>query len=184
MPMRSRPVRLAAVVAALVLTAAACGDDDDSDVDASAQQTTEATESTQADDAYGGPSETTETTVGDGAADTASVEVADSDLGEMLTSDGLSLYVFTPDDGGASTCYDDCATTWPPLIAEGDVSVGEGLDEAMFDTVARDDGAEQVTIDGWPLYFFANDSAPGDVNGQGLGGNWYVVGPDGAAIKG
>ena len=41
----------------------------------------------------------------------------------------------------------------------------------------------QVTIDGWPLYFFANDAAPGDHNGQGVGGVWFVVGPDGAPIE-
>lgn len=182
--MRSRPVRLAAVLVALTLTAAACGDDDDSDVDASAQETTESTEAaetTEAPDPYGGPSETTEAT-DEGSAGAAAVEVGDSDLGQILTSDGMTLYIFTPDDGGASTCYDDCAATWPPLIADGDVTVGEDLDSAMFGTVARDDGSEQVTVDGWPLYFFANDAAAGDVNGQGLGGNWWVVGPDGAAI--
>lgn len=181
MLVRSRSVRIVAALAALTLTAAACGDDDDSDVDASAQETTEATEDSGAADPYGGPSETTEAT-DDAAAGGAAVEVGDSDLGEILTSGGMTLYIFTPDDGGASTCYDDCAATWPPLIAEGDVTVGEDLDSAMFATVARDDGSEQVTVDGWPLYFFANDGAPGDVNGQGLGGNWWVVGPDGAAI--
>ena len=40
-----------------------------------------------------------------------------------------------------------------------------------------------MTVDGWPLYFFSGDSAPGDTNGQGVGDVWYVVGPDGAAIE-
>lgn len=180
----SRHVRLAAALTALILTAAGCGDDDDDrDVAASGQQSTETAESTEADP-YGGSSETTEATTDGGAAGAAAVEVGDSDLGEIITSDGMTLYIFIPDDGGASTCYDDCAATWPPLLAEGDASVGGGLDSAMFGTAARDDGAEQVTVDGWPLYLFANDAAPGDVNGQGLGDNWFVVGPDGAAIKG
>jgi hypothetical protein len=39
-----------------------------------------------------------------------------------------------------------------------------------------------VTYDGWPLYYFAQDAAPGDVNGQGLNDKWYVVDPAGAAI--
>ena len=89
-----------------------------------------------------------------------------------------------PDAGGAPTCYDDCATTWPPLVADGAPTVGEGLDDALFASATRDDGTEQVTVDGWPLYFFAADAAPGDTNGQGVGGVWYVVGPDGAAIEG
>ena len=89
-----------------------------------------------------------------------------------------------PDNGGAPSCYDDCAATWPPLLADGDVAVADGLDAGLFATVARNDGGEQVTVDGWPLYFFANDTAPGDTNGQGVGDRWFVVGPDGAAIQG
>ena len=53
---------------------------------------------------------------------------------------------------------------------------------ALFASATRDDGDDQVTVDGWPLYFFSGDAAPGDTNGQGVGGIWYVVGPDGAAI--
>ena len=40
-----------------------------------------------------------------------------------------------------------------------------------------------MTIDGWPLYFFSGDAAPGDTNGQGIGDVWYVVAPDGTAIQ-
>jgi predicted lipoprotein with Yx(FWY)xxD motif len=39
-------------------------------------------------------------------------------------------------------------------------------------------------VNGWPLYFFANDAAPGDTNGQGVGDNWFVVGTDGEPIQG
>ena len=35
----------------------------------------------------------------------------------------------------------------------------------------------------WPLYRFAGDAAPGDINGQGSGGVWFVVGADGKLIK-
>ena len=28
---------------------------------------------------------------------------------------GMTLYVFTPDKAGDSTCYDKCATAWPPV---------------------------------------------------------------------
>ena len=87
-----------------------------------------------------------------------------------------------PDNGGAPTCNDDCATTWPPLVADGAPTVGDGLDLALFSSATRDDGDDQVTVDGWPLYFFSGDAAAGDTNGQGVGGIWYVVGPDGAAI--
>lgn len=167
---------LAALVPLLVVLAA-CGDDDD---DATTTTEAEAPGTTEADDTTTTGADDDE---GDAEADAALVAAAASDLGQILVSDGMTLYLFTPDDAGASTCYDDCAATWPPLLADGDVTVGEGLDQAAFDTVARDDGGEQVTVNGWPLYFFANDAAPGDTNGQGLGGNWWVVSPDGEAIE-
>ena len=60
----------------------------------------------------------------------------------------------------------------------GPATAGEGADEAMLGTAARpDDGSEQATYNGWPLYYFAQDAAPGDTNGQGIGENWWVVDP-------
>ena len=164
--------RVLTVLTALAMVVAACGDDGDTEmtdtVPTAAPTTTEATT----------------TTTGPGAADAedAMVEVASSELGEILVSNGMTLYLFTPDDAGAPTCYDQCAQTWPPLVASGDVTTGAGLDEALLGTVPRDDGGEQVTVNGWPLYFFANDAEPGDTNGQGIGDNWWVVAPDGEPI--
>ena len=96
----------------------------------------------------------------------------------------MTLYVFVPDNAGPSTCVDDCAAAWPAL--GGPVTAGEGADEAMLGTAARpDDGSEQATYNGWPLYYFAQDAAPGDTTGQGLGENWWVVDPTtGEAISG
>jgi hypothetical protein len=36
-----------------------------------------------------------------------------------------------------------------------------------------------VTLKGWALYRFAGDTAPGQTNGQGVGGTWFVVNPSG-----
>jgi predicted lipoprotein with Yx(FWY)xxD motif len=44
-------------------------------------------------------------------------------------------------------------------------------------TVSRPDGTVQVTYNGWPLYHFARDTAPGSVRGQGIGGVWFVAKP-------
>jgi predicted lipoprotein with Yx(FWY)xxD motif len=112
------------------------------------------------------------------------VMVADSDLGQILVDgEGRTLYMFKPDEAGTPTCYDECETSWPPLTVTGDVSVGEGLDAATFTTVARTDGSMQVKAGNWPLYYFANDAAPGDVNGQDVGDVWYVVSPAGEPIE-
>jgi predicted lipoprotein with Yx(FWY)xxD motif len=112
------------------------------------------------------------------------VTVVESDHGQILADgEGRTLYLFTPDTEGDSTCYDQCATNWPPLLAEGEITVGAGLDAADFSTTERTDGGMQVKIGEWPLYYFANDAAAGDTNGQGINDVWYVVSPSGEAIK-
>jgi len=114
----------------------------------------------------------------------ASVDVATTSLGEVLVgADGMTLYMFDPDAQGDPTCYDDCATAWPPLVAEGDPTVGEGLDDALVGTVERTDGSMQVTYNDWPLYYWQDDTAAGDVTGQAVGEKWWVVGTDGEPIR-
>ena len=115
------------------------------------------------------------------AAAGASIALATSDLGEIITDNaGNTLYLFIPDARGASTCYDQCETNWPVL---GEVTdVGDGLDATLLGTSERTNGEVQATYNGWPLYYFANDSAPGDTNGQGVGDIWYVVDASGNAI--
>ena len=63
------------------------------------------------------------------------------------------------------------------------VTGGDGVDESLLGTVDHPDAGTQVTYNGWPLYFFSGDSAPGDTNGQGQGGVWYVVDPTGNADR-
>ena len=108
----------------------------------------------------------------------------DATLGSYVTGkDGMTLYIFTPDTATTSTCVDQCAANWPPLTvsAAGDASAGSGVTGAVG-TITRADGTLQVTLGGHPLYYFANDKAAGDVNGQGLNDKWYAAGPDGAGL--
>lgn len=117
-------------------------------------------------------------------AGSVTVDVASSGLGDILVDgEGLTLYAFTPDTDGESTCYDDCADAWPPLLSDAAPAAGTGLDAAGFSLVDRTDGGKQVVYNNWPLYYFAADAAPGDTNGQGVGGKWYVLAPDGSLIK-
>lgn len=110
------------------------------------------------------------------------VSVVDSDLGSILAdADGKTLYLFEADTDGASTCYDDCAATWPALVGEAPTG-GDGVDASLLGTTQRDDGSMQVTYAGHPLYYYAPDDAAGDVTGQGVNDVWFVVGPDGAAV--
>jgi predicted lipoprotein with Yx(FWY)xxD motif len=119
------------------------------------------------------------------AAAGATIALTDNALGSIIVdADGKTLYGFTPDEGGTPTCYDDCATAWPPLLADSAAAAtaGEGLDASKLTTVERTDGGLQVVYGGWPLYYFASDTAAGDTNGQAVGTKWYVVGADGALI--
>jgi predicted lipoprotein with Yx(FWY)xxD motif len=120
----------------------------------------------------------------------ATVNVSETaDFGPILVDgEGYSLYVFMNDtqNSGASTCTDACATEWPPLVTDGPPAAGEGVDEFLLSTLPRDDGSTQVTYNGWPLYLFADDTAPGDTLGQGLddsGGLWFLISPDGEPIQ-
>lgn len=114
---------------------------------------------------------------------TATVDTADSELGTILVdAEGITLYRFEMDTDGSSTCYDDCESSWPPLVAD-DPTAGGEADQGLLGTTERDDGTVQVTYDDQPLYYFSGDSAPGDTKGQNLGKVWFVVAPDGDAIE-
>ena len=118
------------------------------------------------------------------ASATTSVQVADSPLGQILVdAEGNTLYGFTNDVDGVSTCTGDCAATWPAHLIEGEPVLGEGLDAAVFSTVEGAEGGQQLRAGTWPLYRFSGDAAPGDVNGQGVGEVWFVVGADGSLVK-
>jgi len=105
--------------------------------------------------------------------------------GEILTDNkGRTLYVFEKDTPEASACYGTCAEFWPPLLlGDGQKPVaGYGVTGRLGITQRRD-GATQVTYNGMPLYYFAKDTAKGEIAGQNVGpagAKWYVV-PVGAA---
>jgi predicted lipoprotein with Yx(FWY)xxD motif len=113
-----------------------------------------------------------------------SVAVGGTALGRALTDlDGRTLYAFTKDEGDKSSCHDDCAVTWPALTVQGKAVAGAGVEADWLATADRRDGTTQVTYKGMPLYYFSGDQQPGDINGQGVGGVWFTVAPDGALIR-
>lgn len=101
-------------------------------------------------------------------------------LGPILVdSMEMTLYIYTKDTPGTSTCYDKCATIWPPLLTNGAPTAGMGVTASLLGTTNRTDGTVQVTYNGWPLYYFDKDKATGDTNGEGVGSVWYVITPAG-----
>ena len=112
------------------------------------------------------------------------LNLASTDLGNILTdADGYTVYLFTNDEQGAGTsaCEGDCIAAWPVV---GEITSPSGaLDADLVGTIERTDGTIQATYNGWPLYRFANDEAPGDTNGQGVNDIWWVLDSDGVAVS-
>ena len=116
------------------------------------------------------------------------VRVENSALGEILVdAQGRTLYLFKADSGRVSACDGACAAAWPPLLAHGNPRVADGANLSLLSTIRRSSGARQLTYNGHPLYLYAGDPRPGDVNGQGVtafGAPWYTLSPAGDQISG
>ncbi|MBB1258945.1 SCO0930 family lipoprotein [Streptomyces alkaliterrae] len=177
-----RTVWVGAVVAALVAATSACGGDSDE-----GQGVTPAGESSSlapdlatggygagaGADQAGAPSRS-------GPAGTLVLR-EDAKLGEIVTdSAGWTLYRFENDTAKppSSNCDGDCAKAWPPVPAD-DAAAAGGMDPELLGKVKRSDGTSQLTLGGWPVYRYAQDTTPGDTKGQGVGGNWNVLAADG-----
>jgi len=100
----------------------------------------------------------------------------------VVDGQGFTLYRFDPDssDPSKSTCNGACATTWPPTLAAHTVQFSKGIKRSDIGVVRRDDGTFQMTLGGHPVYRFSKDTGPEQTNGQGVGGTWFVVAPDGS----
>ncbi|WP_330229955.1 hypothetical protein OHA40_28685 [Nocardia sp. NBC_00508] len=119
-----------------------------------------------------------------GTANAVQLDVTSNPTVGKYVSDGAgrSLYRFDKDTAqpSASNCSGQCAVTWPPLtVARGQVLYASGVDPQLVGFIERADGACQITIGGWPVYYFSKDSKPGDLLGQGVGGTWFAVAPNG-----
>lgn len=90
--------------------------------------------------------------------------------------------MFTLDEERTSTCEGACAEAWPPFL--GDPVAGEGADQALLGNAERSNGGIQVTYGGHPLYLYSGDAAPGDTSGHAFNDVWFLVAPDGEAVRG
>jgi predicted lipoprotein with Yx(FWY)xxD motif len=117
----------------------------------------------------------------------ATVGVANTGLGQILVSSrGLTLYLFQADQGTKSACTRACANAWPPLLVQGKPTAGSGANSSLVGTTPRPEGTTQVTYNSHPLYTFAKDGKPGETNGQGVsafGASWFAVNPAGTQVS-
>lgn len=120
----------------------------------------------------------------EGGSSSVSVKVAESEAGSILVDgSGRTLYAFTKDKEGASSCDASCIAVWPALTSAADADAGQGADKELLGRTARTQSVSQVRYGDWPLYYYVGDAVPGDVNGQGLDDEWFAVGADGDLVR-
>jgi predicted lipoprotein with Yx(FWY)xxD motif len=105
----------------------------------------------------------------------------------LVNAQGRTLYTFAPDNDAAVTCVSSCAAVWPPLsLASGQTPVpAASVEQSLLGSDPNPSGGQVVTYEGWPLYTYVADTAPGQATGQAVnlnGGLWYVISPDGKVI--
>ena len=109
------------------------------------------------------------------------VSIADKPgIGQYLIgANGLALYYFKNDSPGKSVCTGPCAEKWPVYCYKtSEISIAKGLKMSDFGSFFRnEDKLDHLTYKGMPLYQFTGDQNPGDTNGQGVKGVWFVVKP-------
>ncbi len=109
-----------------------------------------------------------------------------SPIGTVLTTtSGMTLYVFSANTPGHLACDAACLVHWPAYTVAAGASL-KGPGGVTLSTVKMSAG-EQLTVNGEPVYTFVGDSAPGQVNGEGLnvfGGIWYALHVNGTVDTG
>ncbi len=164
-PLADRRVAIAFASAALAVALAACG--------SATAGHAGSTSSTQAS----GKSQSSAITSDKTAAVVKAARSAK--YGEILVdAQGFTLYRFTHDKTDDSVCTSagSCDVEWPPvLLPAGATKAVGGSGISGLGTIRRSGGQPQVTYHGIPLYTFAGDTAPGQTNGQGVLGDWFVI---------
>lgn len=95
---------------------------------------------------------------------------------------GYTLYSVKGDKNKV-VCTGSCASVWPPFIVTGSMPSASGLSGKLGE-IKDPNGKMQLTYDGYPLYAYSGDSAPGQANGQAYKapfGVWYAMTPSGLA---
>jgi predicted lipoprotein with Yx(FWY)xxD motif len=93
----------------------------------------------------------------------------------LTTASGLTLYRFTEDSPGTSTCTGACAKIWPPLLASKGAHVSSPHTVKGLSLLNVGNGHWQVAFHKLPLYTFEGDKKKGQANGQNVGKVWFAV---------
>jgi predicted lipoprotein with Yx(FWY)xxD motif len=109
-------------------------------------------------------------------AGTATLTVKKTKIGDVLAdAKGYTLYWYSKDHkNGEPTCSGQCLTAWPALKGKPEAAMGVTL-SGKLSSITRPGGVVQATYNGYPLYTYAQDMAPGEASGNGVGGVWHVI---------
>jgi predicted lipoprotein with Yx(FWY)xxD motif len=93
---------------------------------------------------------------------------------------GRTVYRFDKDSNkpAKTTCLGVCAKTWEPVLANSGFNL-QGVDKSLVGLIDRPEG-KQMTLNNWPLYYYKDDLKLGQTAGQGKGGTWFAIAPDGS----
>ncbi|WP_313814142.1 hypothetical protein [Glutamicibacter sp.] len=171
--MSKKIASVAALAAALMLALAGCSGQSDAPT---------ASQSSSSGNGYGAPAPSQSQSVNDTG---AMLSTADSDLGKIVVDQrGMTVYQFDKDtqNSGKSSCTGSCLDAWPPVPAtEDSLKNAQGI-TGELGTITGTNGKEQLTLNGWPLYYYAPDTAAGDTKGQAAQDVWWVIDAKGDPI--
>jgi predicted lipoprotein with Yx(FWY)xxD motif len=107
----------------------------------------------------------------------------------LVAANGMALYTPVQEASGAIRCAGACVAIWKPLAPDASRPTGSGS-VGTIAVVKRPDGSRQVTVNGRPVYTFAQDSS-GSVTGNGVSDafgsqhfTWHAVLAGGAVASG
>jgi|SRR5665213_1192535 len=121
---------------------------------------------------------TTTTTTGTTTATPVVTVEGNATLGTMLVAEnGMTLYTYNKDTSGVSNCTGQCLVQWPAYSPDTGVALtaGAGANGTLGTITRTDNGQTQLTYNGKPLYYFSQDTTPGQATGQNQDGFTVVT---------
>lgn len=108
---------------------------------------------------------------------TIDIQKISNTVSYLTDGNGMSLYISLNDAPGKSNCNAACLAVWKPLLVSGKLIASPGVNIANLGIITLPDGTRQATYLGAPLYTCSKDVNPGDTNGHGTDGVWFLVTP-------
>ena len=111
-----------------------------------------------------------------GMAKTVTLTIKTTKIGKVLAdARGDTLYWYSKDmRNGPSTCTGECLSAWPAVAGRPAAAMGIAF-AGRLGQVTDAGGTVQATYNGYPIYTYSGDMAPGETAGNGVGGVWHVI---------